>query len=70
MPVKAVLSLALTSPVKRHPPQAESLLNGSSLSSSNGRKIPQFNGHITHNSPSDMKLKLYLNLFSTIVPRM
>ena len=45
------------------PPRAESVLNGSSLSSSNGRKIPQFDLHITRNSPADIKVNLYLSHF-------
>ena len=63
MPVRAAFSLTLTSPAKRHPPRAGSGLHGSSLSSSNSGKIPQFYRYSTRNSPADIKVKLYLSRF-------
>ena len=63
MPVRAASSLTLTSPAKRYPPRAGSELYGSSLSSLNSGKIPQFYRYSTRNSPADIKVKLYLSHF-------
>ena len=63
MPVRAASSLTLTSPAKRYPPRAGSELYGSSLSSLNSGKIPQFYRYSTRNSPADIKVKLYLSRF-------